>query len=182
VPVINPSTGKRIFDLPQLSANDVHEAVLKARAFAPSWSATPAKERQAVLTRLHDLMLENESKLLDVLQLETGKSRAHAFEEFAGAAGAAAPGGTVWSSGNTGGMIYNTTSANSGHFVTGYCSANVASMTALLYDRLFSVAKTMNSTANENVTGVPTRYQSTTSTNATTSAPGHQVTGHRPRL
>ncbi len=89
VPVINPSTGKRIFDLPQLSANDVHEAVLKARSFASSWSATPAKERQAVLTRLHDLMLENESKLLDVLQLETGKSRAHAFEEFAGAAGAA---------------------------------------------------------------------------------------------
>ena len=34
-------------------------------------------------------MLKNEDKLLDVLQLETGKSRAHAFEEFAGAAGAA---------------------------------------------------------------------------------------------
>ncbi|MCX8530013.1 MAG: succinic semialdehyde dehydrogenase [Rhodoluna sp.] len=89
VPVINPSTGKRIFDLPQLSAEDVREAVQKARAFAPTWSKTPAKERQAVLTRLHDLMLKNEDKLLDVLQLETGKSRAHAFEEFAGAAGAA---------------------------------------------------------------------------------------------
>jgi succinate-semialdehyde dehydrogenase/glutarate-semialdehyde dehydrogenase len=87
--VINPSTGKRIFDLPQLSAEDVREAVQKARAFAPTWSKTPAKERQAVLTRLHDLMLKNEDKLLDVLQLETGKSRAHAFEEFAGAAGAA---------------------------------------------------------------------------------------------
>lgn len=89
VAVINPSTGKRIFDLPQLSAEDVREAVQKARAFAPTWSKTPAKERQAVLTRLHDLMLKNEDKLLDVLQLETGKSRAHAFEEFAGAAGAA---------------------------------------------------------------------------------------------
>jgi succinate-semialdehyde dehydrogenase/glutarate-semialdehyde dehydrogenase len=89
VPVINPSTGKRIFDLPQLSAAQVKAAVAKARTFAPSWAATPAKERQAVFTRLHDLMLSNESKLLDVLQLETGKSRAHAFEEFAGAAGAA---------------------------------------------------------------------------------------------
>lgn len=89
VPVVNPSTGKRIFDLPQLSADQVKEAFAKARAFAPTWSATPAKERQAVLTRMHDLMLKNETKLLDVLQLETGKSRAHAFEEFAGAAGAA---------------------------------------------------------------------------------------------
>jgi len=87
--VVNPSTGKRIFDLPQLSADQVQEAVAKARAFAPTWGATPAKERQAVLTRMHDLMLKNETKLLDVLQLETGKSRAHAFEEFAGAAGAA---------------------------------------------------------------------------------------------
>jgi hypothetical protein len=33
--------------------------------------------------------------------------------------------------------------------------------TLLLYDRLFAVAKTMNSTAAEAVTGVPTRYQST---------------------
>ncbi len=88
-PVINPTTGKRIFDLPQLSASQVQAAVIKAREFAPTWAATPAKQRQAVLTRLHDLMMKNESKLLDVLQLETGKSRAHAFEEFAGAAGAA---------------------------------------------------------------------------------------------
>ena len=88
-PVINPTTGKRIFDLPQLSASQVQAAVIKAREFAPTWAATPAKQRQAVLTRLHDLMMKNEGKLLDVLQLETGKSRAHAFEEFAGAAGAA---------------------------------------------------------------------------------------------
>ena len=33
--------------------------------------------------------------------------------------------------------------------------------TFLLYDRLFSVAKTINSTATEAVTGVPTRYQNT---------------------
>ena len=49
VPVINPSNGKRIFDLPQLSAHQVQEAVAKARHFAPTWAATPAKERQAVL-------------------------------------------------------------------------------------------------------------------------------------
>lgn len=37
-------------------------------------------------------------------------------------------------------------------------------MTLLLCDRLFSVAKTMNSTTTEAVTGVPTRYQSGTAT------------------
>jgi hypothetical protein len=36
----------------------------------------------------------------------------------------------------------------------------------MMYDRIFDVAKTMASTATESVTGVPTRYQSSTSTNA----------------
>jgi hypothetical protein len=40
------------------------------------------------------------------------------------------------------------------------------STSVLIYDRLFAVAKTMNSTATEAVTGVPTRYQSTTGTAA----------------
>ena len=43
-------------------------------------------------------------------------------------------------------------------------SASVIGNSLLLYDRIFAVAKTMNSTATEAVTGVPTRFQSTTST------------------
>ena len=89
VAVINPSTGKRIYELPQLSAEQVAEAAVKAKHFAKSWALTDLKSRAKTLTRLHDVMFANESKLLDILQLETGKSRAHAFEEFAGAAGAA---------------------------------------------------------------------------------------------
>lgn len=89
VGIINPSTGKRIYDLPQLTADQVVTRVEKARHFSKTWSLTSAKNRARILTRLHDLMFANESKLLDILQLETGKSRAHAFEEFAGAAGAA---------------------------------------------------------------------------------------------
>ena len=42
--------------------------------------------------------------------------------------------------------------------------ASVAGQSLLMYDRIFDVAKTMNSTATESVTGVPTRYQSSTST------------------
>ena len=88
-PVLNPSNGKRIYDLPQLSRHQVEAAIAKAREFAPSFAKVPVRDRAMILSRLHDIMLEHEEKLLDVLQLETGKSRAHAFEEFAGAAGAA---------------------------------------------------------------------------------------------
>jgi acyl-CoA reductase-like NAD-dependent aldehyde dehydrogenase len=88
VPVLNPTSGKKIYDLVQLSAAQVTNATNRAREFQPAWATTPVAERVAILKRLHASMLENESKLLDLLQLETGKSRAHAFEEIAGAIGA----------------------------------------------------------------------------------------------
>jgi hypothetical protein len=43
-------------------------------------------------------------------------------------------------------------------------TCSVINNSLLLYDRIFGVAKTMNSTGTEAVTGVPTRYQSTTPT------------------
>ena len=88
--LINPVSGKRVADIPQMTAAQVETAINKLRTqAAPSWSATPIRDRAKVLLRLHDLMFKNQDKMLDVLQLETGKSRAHAFEEFAGAAGSA---------------------------------------------------------------------------------------------
>ena len=89
VSVINPSNAKRIYELPQLNADQVAEAVSNARGFSRSWAQTDVATRAGILTRLHEVLLENESKILDLLQLETGKSRGHAFEEFAGALGAA---------------------------------------------------------------------------------------------
>lgn len=83
----------------------------------------------------------------------------------AGSAGAAAPGGTAHVKGNTGSMIYNNPSSGTLHLTGADMCTNNAQNTLLLYDRLFSVAKTMASTATEAVTGVPTRYQSTTATN-----------------
>lgn len=81
----------------------------------------------------------------------------------AGAAAAAAPGGTVPNDTTTGSWVFdNPTAPATQHFAFGNASATVAANTLLLYDRLFSVTKTMNSTATEAVTGVPTRYQSVT--------------------
>ncbi len=81
----------------------------------------------------------------------------------AGAAAAAAPGGTVPTSASTGAFAFsNPTGGDTQHFVRGEGFTTVASNTLLLYDRLFAVAVNMNSTAPQAVTGVPTRYQSTT--------------------
>jgi succinate-semialdehyde dehydrogenase / glutarate-semialdehyde dehydrogenase len=89
VTIVNPATGKKIYDLPQLSVGQIAKAVADARLAQPSWAAVPVKERAAIFFRLHDLMLENQNNLMDLLQLETGKSRAHAFEEIAGSLGSA---------------------------------------------------------------------------------------------
>lgn len=82
----------------------------------------------------------------------------------AGAAGAAAPGGTVPTSATNGAIpgYSNGSTTNSNHFLGGWATASVINNSLLLYDRIFSVAKAMNSTATEAVTGVPTRYQNGT--------------------
>jgi hypothetical protein len=83
----------------------------------------------------------------------------------AGAAGAAAPGGTAHTNANTGALQFtNPANANTAHFIGGGVHAGVVNNTLLLYDRLFSVAKTINSTGTEAVTGTFSRYQSGTAT------------------
>lgn len=82
----------------------------------------------------------------------------------AGSAPAAAGGGTAFTDASTGFLPYtNPAVGDTLHFVRAESVATVAGNTLLLYDLLFGVAKTMNSTATEAVTGVPTRYQSITS-------------------
>lgn len=84
----------------------------------------------------------------------------------AGSAGAAAPGGTAHVDSDTGGILFNNPASGTLHLVGADVSASVINNSLLMYDRLHSVAKTMNSTATEAVTGDPTRYQSTTATAA----------------
>lgn len=84
----------------------------------------------------------------------------------AGLAASAAPGGRACDS-TTVGADFNldNVSPDTRHFVSGNILSSVAGNTMLMYDRLFDVAKTMNDgTNNESVTGVPTRYQSSTVT------------------
>jgi hypothetical protein len=87
-------------------------------------------------------------------------------QPVAGSAGAAAPGGTAHVDGDTGAVLFANPASGTLHLVGADFATNVINNSLLMYDRLFSVTKTMNSTATEAVTGVPTRYQSTTASAA----------------
>lgn len=87
-------------------------------------------------------------------------------QPIAGVAAAAAPGGTAYVDSDTGGMLYSNPASGTMHLIGADVSASVINNSLLVYDRIFAVAKTMASTATEAVTGVPTRYQSTTATAA----------------
>jgi hypothetical protein len=63
-------------------------------------------------------------------------------------------------------LVFYNPASGTNHLVGADVGASVVGNSLMLYDRLFSVAKTMASTATEAVTGVPTRYQSTTNTDA----------------
>jgi len=85
----------------------------------------------------------------------------------AGANAANAPGGEAPTDATVGAYAFdNPTGGDTQHFVGGRGWSSVDDRVVLLYDRLFQVNKTINSTAAESVTGVPTRYQSSTPGNA----------------
>ena len=80
--VISPLNGQVIGRVPIGTADDVAAAVAEARRVQKRWAATPAKERARVLLRYHDLILENQDEMLDLIQAENGKARVWAFEEI----------------------------------------------------------------------------------------------------
>ncbi|MET9432859.1 succinic semialdehyde dehydrogenase [Streptomyces sp. NPDC006551] len=84
-----PFTGERLAELPESTPEDVAEAFARARAAQGAWAATPVRARAAVLLRFHDLVLERQAEVLDLIQLETGKARLHAHEEVQAVAVAA---------------------------------------------------------------------------------------------
>lgn len=80
----------------------------------------------------------------------------------AGANAGAAPGGTIPTNASTGALYFTDPGGTDTLHLTGADMAASLVNSLLIYDRLFMVNKTMNSTATEAVTGDPTRYQSTT--------------------
>ncbi|MET8857143.1 succinic semialdehyde dehydrogenase [Streptomyces sp. NPDC004579] len=77
----SPFTGEKLADVPESTPADVEKAFERARAAQGAWEATPVRRRAAVLLRFHDLVLARQAEVLDLIQLETGKTRLHAHEE-----------------------------------------------------------------------------------------------------
>jgi len=78
-----PMTGAPLASLPLSTPSDVKVAYAAARAAQRSWSRMSVARRARIFQRFHDLVLEQQVQLLDLIQLESGKARVHGFEEVA---------------------------------------------------------------------------------------------------
>ena len=68
-------------EIPHSNEADVEWAFGEARAAQPGWAATPLTQRLVIVSKFHDLILEEQSALCDVIQWENGKARTSAMDE-----------------------------------------------------------------------------------------------------
>ncbi|WP_372735749.1 succinic semialdehyde dehydrogenase [Nocardioides sp.] len=79
--VDTPLNGAPLAHIPQSSAADVAEAFTRARKAQQAWSRVSLDDRAAMLLRLHDLVLDRQDEIIDLIVWESGKARKHAFDE-----------------------------------------------------------------------------------------------------
>lgn len=79
--VRSPIDGAPLAHVPQSSEADVVEAFARARRAQERWARTSYDHRQRLLLRLHDLVLDRQDEIIDLIVLESGKARKHAFDE-----------------------------------------------------------------------------------------------------
>lgn len=61
--------------VPAGTAADVAAAVARSRTAQAAWGAVPLPARAAVMLRFHDLLLERQDEVMDLIQWEMGKAR-----------------------------------------------------------------------------------------------------------
>ena len=81
--VASPIGGTPLAHIPQSGPADVAEAFARARTAQVAWAATSMDQRAAALLRLHDLLLERQDELIDLVVWESGKARKDAYLEVA---------------------------------------------------------------------------------------------------
>lgn len=86
IPVIDPSTGQRLAEVPDASVEDAAAAVEAAARAAGAWRATPPRRRSEILRRCFELMTERAEDLARLIALENGKALRDARGEVAYAA------------------------------------------------------------------------------------------------
>ena len=79
--VRSPFTGQVLGAVPICTAGDVQLALERARAAQAAWAGTSMALRKRIFLRYFDLMMQHRDEFLDVIQLETGKTRLNALDE-----------------------------------------------------------------------------------------------------
>ena len=82
VEVVSPIDGRLLGTTPRCSAIDVEDALRRVRPIQQDWAQQGVSERAQPFIRFHDAILDRQGEILDIVQLETGKARKHAFEEI----------------------------------------------------------------------------------------------------
>ena len=71
--VINPATGETIAQVPNMSADEVDEAVERAKKTLPEWLDATPKERSELLHKLADVIEDNAEELAQIESRNVGK-------------------------------------------------------------------------------------------------------------
>src|ERR1700753_3930261 len=79
--VLNPATGETIANLAVDGPEAVAATVARVRAAQPDWEAMGIEGRYHWLGKRRAWILDNQDRVLDTMQLETGKVRADASNE-----------------------------------------------------------------------------------------------------
>src|SRR5687768_81082 len=78
----NPNTGEVIGTVPSMSAEQVEEAVARARAAFPAWSALSHGQRRSQLTRFRRALAARCDEIADLIHRENGKPKIDAMMEI----------------------------------------------------------------------------------------------------
>ena len=81
--IINPATGLKIAQAPNMPRSQVAEAIKAAKTAFPAWAKLTAYQRQRYLRDLHKAMLDNAEDLAIILCAENGKPMVEAKGEIA---------------------------------------------------------------------------------------------------
>lgn len=84
--VTNPANGELIGTIPVCGAAETKRAIDAAHEAQMAWRKTTALERANYLMKLHDLVLEHQEELAQLLTIEQGKPLAEARGEVGGSA------------------------------------------------------------------------------------------------
>ncbi|WP_370402148.1 aldehyde dehydrogenase family protein [Sulfitobacter sp. JB4-11] len=87
IKVINPADAKKFAKVPKGTKKDINKAVAAAKKAFPAWAAMPLKKRQAIVSKMADVVADNAEMLARLMTKEQGKPLPEAMGEMAWAEG-----------------------------------------------------------------------------------------------